>query len=145
MNETVTLSSGKVLEMQMPPFALANNLKRTVARELLAVDANLDLKALDPESEVSQLPGNVLNTLKNALFVVIASDAVDRLLMDCMCAGSLYDGAKITLKSFDGEEARSDFQECAWEVMKFTLRPFTGAFGSMLKKYLPKKPDSQKL
>lgn len=116
-----TLASGRTLVVNVAPFAAANKLRRVVASELLKVeievgklDLNVDLKNLDSRS---------LNTLKNVVCQLLASETVEASFFDC-AARSTIDGAAIKRDSFDAEEARGDFLPTAWEVIRANLAPF---------------------
>src|SRR5690242_20291792 len=117
MSDPITLKSGAVLTVAIASFASGNKLMKTVARELSGVDFNLELKNLDELSEKD------INVLKNVVFRIIQSDAIEQALLECM-KKCLYNDQRITLETFETEDARQDYLPVAWEVMKANLRPF---------------------
>jgi hypothetical protein len=119
MQDPTTLKSGHILTVSLAPFSDANKLLKTVARELTAVSFDLDLGNVD----LAKIAPKDINTLKNAAFQLLQSEAVETALFKCM-ERCLYDGQRITRETFDGPEARADFLPVAWEVMKENLTPF---------------------
>ncbi len=115
--DPIQLKSGAVLTVTIASFSAGNKLMKTVARELSGVDFNLELKNLDELSEKD------INVLKNVVFRIIQSDSIEQALLECM-KKCLYNEQRITLETFDAEEARQDYLPVAWEVMKANLRPF---------------------
>lgn len=117
MQDPITLKSGSQLQLGMAPFGDGTRLLKTVARELAAVNFDLDLV------NFAELSGKDINVLKNAVFQLIQSDAVEAALMKC-AAKSLYNGQTIIATTFESENARQDYLPVVWEVMKENLRPF---------------------
>ena len=117
MQDPITLKSGSTLEIGIASFASGNRLMKTVARELAAVSFDFNL------SNFSDLSGQDINVLKNAVFQLLQSDALEAALMEC-AKKSLYNGEKITPQTFEPEDARQDYMPVAWEVMKANLSPF---------------------
>lgn len=119
MLDPINLKSGAVLAVQIAPFEVANKLVKAVARELTVVSFDMELGNVD----LSNLQPKDLNTLKNAAFQLLQSDAVEACVFGCM-ARCLYEGQKITKDTFEKPEARADYLPVAWEVMKANLSPF---------------------
>lgn len=119
MQDPITLNSGNLLTVNPPPFALANKLLKTVARELTAVSFDLDLGNVD----LAKIAPKDINTLKNAAFQLLQSDAVEAAVFACV-ERCLYNGQKITRDTFESPEARADYLPVVWEVMKASLTPF---------------------
>ncbi len=117
MQDPITLKSGSTLEIGIASFASGNRLMKTVARELSSVSFDFNL------SNFSDLSGQDINVLKNAVFQLLQSDALETALMEC-AKKSLYNGEKITPQTFEPEDARQDYVPVAWEVMKANLSPF---------------------
>ncbi len=117
MQDPIKLKSGADLQVGVAPFADGMRLLKTVARELAAVNFDLDLV------NFSELSGKDINVLKNAVFQLIQSDAVEAALMKC-AAKSHYNGHTILPNTFEDANARQDYLPVAWEVMKANLRPF---------------------
>jgi hypothetical protein len=122
----MTLKSGRVLALNLAPFAVGNRLKKVVARELLNVNVDLGKLKLGQDLGMDSLADPaVLNTLKSALCVALASDKIEEAMFECAIRCTL-DGMKITPDSFESPDARQDFLPVAWEVMVFNLTPFLG-------------------
>lgn len=119
MQDPITLKSGAELQVQIAPFAVGNRLLKTVARELAAVDFNMDFGEID----LSKVSAKDINTLKNAAFRLLQSDEVEKAVLECM-KRCLYRGQAIRPDTFEDENARSDYLPIAWEVMKANLIPF---------------------
>lgn len=117
MNETITLKSGRELQLGLAPFSVGMKLFKTIANELKNVE--IDLDTLD----LKKIGGKDINTLKNAIFQLAGSDALEMALFQCM-ERCLYDGQKIGRTTFEPEDARQDYLPVAWEVMKYNLAPF---------------------
>lgn len=121
MNTTVPLESGRELVLQIASFAAGRALYKAIALELLAtqieiekIDLNLDLAKLDPKA---------LNTLKNVVCRLLASDEVEKAFFAC-AINSTLNGKKIVRAEFEPEDVREDFLPVAWEVIRFNLAPF---------------------
>jgi len=120
-NKVVNLPSGAKLEVQMAPFSVGVKLHKVIASELKSVDAaGLDFS-----------DGVPLDTIKSAVFQLLASDAVEAAVFDCF-KYSLYDDLKIDRSTFEPEEARGDYLVAAWEVVSFNVGPFFKSLGSVL-------------
>lgn len=117
MNEQITLKSGAMLELQMAPFADGMNLFKVIVNEVKQVD--VDLSGLD----VAGLASKDLNSIKNLIFQLLGSDAVERCFFLC-AARCLHNGQKITKATFEPAESRGDYLPTAWEVIKFNIAPF---------------------
>ena len=132
INEKVTLPGGAVLEYQRPPFALAMELKRTVA----AIVGKADIGQTSIGSLMGKggglTPGDIkLADLKNLLASFLGSKELDGMLMECMKAGSLLNGLRITTETFETAEGLELFLPCAEEVGTRTLAPFFKHAGSL--------------
>lgn len=126
MSDPKTLPSGRSLVVGIAPFAAANKLRKVVAAELLSVEVDLgrvDPKKLTLDAEVLSLDSKLLNTLKNVVMRLLASDAVEGAFYECALKSTI-DGAKITRESFEPAEARGDMLPAAWEVIRANLAPF---------------------
>jgi hypothetical protein len=116
MNE-ILLKSGAVLVVNMAPFSASNKLLKVVMRELKTVD--LELENLD----LAKIATQDINTLKNAICQLLASDALEQSVFECM-AKCTYNGSRVVKETFEPEDSRGDYLPCAWEVIKANLRPF---------------------
>ena len=119
MNYKKTLDSGAVLEVTMSPFGVGHRLLKVLMRELEGV--NLTLGSMKDWKEMFE--GEGLNTLKNVLSTLIASDALEEALFACM-ERATYNGVKITKDIFEDTNARGDYFIIAKEVAWFNLSPF---------------------
>lgn len=125
MQAPITLKSGAVLQVGIASFTEANRLLKAVALELAKVEFSID------NLDFSALGGRDINTLKNALLQVVASESIETALFVCM-KRCLYDDVQITRDTFEPEKTRPDYIPVAWEVMKANLSPFFSGlrFGS---------------
>ena len=118
MKDPITLKSGAILTLSLASFGDSNRLLKTVARELAAVNFDMDVV------NFSALSGKDVNVLKNAIFQVVQSAELELVLKDCM-KKCLYNGNRIVLPdTFEPEDARQDYLPVAWEVIKVNLLPF---------------------
>lgn len=125
MNERKVLPSGAVLILQLSAFAVSARLRKVILGELKQVDVSEVAKiagGMTPEELLAKgdLP---IDTLKDLLCQLLASDAVEAALWDCMKVCQLQ-GERITPETFEPEEARADYIPVAWEVTVLNLRPF---------------------
>ncbi len=135
MQDPITLKSGSELQVSIAPFAAGNRLLKTVAKELSAVEFNMDFGEID----LSKISTKDINTLKNAVFRLLQSDDVEKSVMECM-RRCLYNGQSIQPNTFESESARQDYLPVAWEVMKANLLPFFS--GLALPSSVNEKPSS---
>lgn len=117
MQTPITLKSGATLTIGIAPFLAGTKLIRTISRELALVKVDFDLDTLNG------VGAKDISTLKNALFTLLASEAVEHAIMEC-AKKSLYNGQGITAGTFESEEARPDYLPVMAEVVKANLRPF---------------------
>jgi len=116
MNE-ILLKSGAVLVVSMAPFSSSNKLLKVIMRELKTVDVQLE------NLDFSRIGSQDINTLKNAVCQLLASDTLEQAVFECM-ARCTYNGNRIVKDTFEPDDARGDYLPCAWEVIKINLRPF---------------------
>jgi len=112
MSKKITLPSGKILEIDLAPFADANALNKALAKELKQLKLDKDTELNDPEF------------IKNIFCSVVSSDELMSAIFNCF-KRCLYNNAKITNDTFESEEARGDYFVICKEVMIETCRPFT--------------------
>ena len=122
MKESLTLPSGRELQLGIAPFAVGMKLVKTLAAEAKNVD--VELESLD----LSKLAGKNLNSIKNLVLQMLSSDALEAALFQCM-ERCLLDGQKITRQTFEPEDMRQDFFPVAWEVIAFNVAPFAKSLG----------------
>lgn len=119
--EDVNLKSGHVLGFGIAPFSVANKLRKVVAAELLKVE--LQIEKIDFKADFSKLDPKALNSVKNVAMQLLASDALEAAVFECLARCTL-DGEAIKRDSFEEEAMRGDFLPCAWEVIRRNLAPF---------------------
>ena len=115
--DPITLKNGALLTVSLAPFADANRLLKAIARELALV--NFDLGNLD----LKEISGKDINVLKNAVFQLVQSDAVEAAVLKC-AEKCLYNNERITADTFNTEDARQNYLRVVWEVIKANLSPF---------------------
>jgi hypothetical protein len=133
MSKKITLPSGRILEIQSD-FGPAKELFKVVARELLAV--NIDIDKIDLQ-KLNDVTTGELNILKNAVLALAGSDAVERCVQECMRT-CLYKGDKIGPQTWEDEQARKDWLPVTARVLWENLSPFFG--GLDLKSLMQKLP-----
>ena len=125
VNDKVPLPGGAMLEYQRPPFALAMELKRTVAALIAKADiGHTSLGSVMGKGGGLTAADIKLADLKNLLATFLGSKELDGMLMECMKAGSLLNGMRITSETFETAEGLELFLPCAEEVGTRTLAPF---------------------
>ncbi len=137
MNDAIPLPSGAQLVLGISDVREANELKKAVARELVAV--NVNLTTLD----IAKLSPDEMNSFKNIFFQILGSDLIEAALWKCI-SRCTYNQTRITWETFQPENAREDYQNVAWEVMVYNLRPFGKSLLSLLTANLAKVLSDQK-
>ncbi len=131
---TTTLPSGAVLSLKIAPFSSSSRLLKAIALEAkgVALGFKIELGIGDPKVMLAKLATQDLpvDLIKDALCQIIASEAVESALNDCL-SRCLYAGQAITRDSFEPERARQDYFPATWEVMKLNLSPFFAGLASM--------------
>lgn len=126
----IQLKSGAMLELKMAPFSKGTKLFKVIAAELKGVEIEL--------GDIGNLGSRDINSLKNVVFQLIGSDALESAFFD-VAQHSLHNGQKIIRATFEPEDARGDYLSTAWEVIKFNIAPFlSGLDLSLLTKGSPK-------
>jgi hypothetical protein len=131
----VTLPSGSKLGLQIASFSDAGLLRRVLARELKTVRVEISPDLLpaivsgDRKLILAAFGANDVNFLWSIFLQVLGSEELELAVFECMKSCVLAragtgPAVKILPETFRSEEAREDFLPCAWEVMKFNLRPF---------------------
>jgi hypothetical protein len=134
--ESLPLPSGRTLKVAIAPFSVANKLKKIIAAELRTVKIDVDVSKLDLDLDLSKMDAKALNTMKDIVCTLLASDSVERAFFEC-AARCTIDGVKITpgtdkeAGSFDDIESRPDFIPVAWEVIRANVGPFFQGLGSL--------------
>lgn len=122
MNELkeITLPSGVILTITVPPFAVAKNLYQAVLEEAKALK-------ISGEDEID------VNLFKDLFCVGLSSKKIDAALKECL-KYSLYDNLKITDDLFENVKAREDYLTICMEVGKEAVLPFTKSLSVLFAK-----------
>ena len=124
MAQEIVLKSGAKLEVTVSEFQKAKALQDALLRA--AKGAPLSSEFLEQD----------LGALKDLLIQVATSEEVDKALFACLEKCS-YKGVRVTRALFDdkdlAEEARADFYDMAWNVVKVNCGPFFKQALSLLK------------
>ena len=134
MNKTITLASGKELEMTMQSFSIASSMFKVLSRELKEVNLKGDVdvnfkKVFSPKHKIKD---DEINLIKDIFLTVSSCNEFEQMIFECF-KKCLYEKKKVVMSLFDeDEEARADYLEMAWEVGKFNLSPFFKNLASLL-------------
>jgi hypothetical protein len=128
-----TLDSGARLIITLSDFEVCDRLLIAVTKELEGVGINLGLKSggLSDFLNMDIDKDAALNTLKNAIMRLAASTLIRPVLWECM-GRVVYNGQKVTPKTFEGEKERGDWPIVAKEVLVANLLPFFPNLSSRL-------------
>lgn len=127
MNQVTTLKSGAELKLQIAAFSVSMRLMKAIATELKAVQIDLTLNGQLDMAKLKEidLP---MDGIKNVACQLLASDAVEMALRECMKCCQ-YRGEAIRADTFEDENARGDYLPAAWEVIQVNLSPFFSGLG----------------
>lgn len=131
------LDSGAILDLSICSFAEGNRLLKAVARELKNTKLALGIKDVKGFQDIFKLDlgDDAVNTIKNLLTGLIASEDIEAALWPCMERGSYtIDGVqkKINRDLFEDEKARADYIPILKEALVFNLTPFFANLKSLL-------------
>ena len=140
-----TLDSGARLIITLSDFEICDRLLIAVTKELEGVGINLGLKSggltdflnMDIDKDAA------LNTLKNAIMRLASSTLIRPVLWECM-GRVVYNGQKVTPKTFEGAKERGDWPIVAKEVLVENLLPFFPNLSSRLSTALKGAIESPK-
>ena len=139
------LESGAKLNITLSDFDVCDRLLIAVSKELEGVGINLGLKTgglvdflnMDIDKDAA------LNTLKNAIMRLASSTLIRPVLWECM-GRVVYNGQKVTPKTFEGAKERGDWPIVAKEVLVENLLPFFPNLSSRLSTALKGAIESPK-
>lgn len=117
--KTINLPSGAILEINLAPFADADKLNKSVAKELKSLKIDSQMEFEDP------------NFIKDMVCAAISSDEIMAALWVCF-KRCTYNGQKITVDSFESEEGRGDYFFICREVLVGNCLPFFKSLLSQL-------------
>jgi len=130
------LDSGAVLELSMASFAEGTRLMKAVAKELKNTQISLGAKGDIKDFFKMELGDEAMNTIKNIVTGLIASEEIEAALWPCMERGSYTVGGvmrKINRDLFEDEKARADYIPVLKEALVYNLAPFFKSLGSLVK------------
>ena len=104
------LPSGASLKVGLASFEAGRNLYQIIAKELR------DLK-IDENEEIGA------NLFKDLFCTALSSKEIEKSIMAC-ANKSLYNGSKISIETFEPEEARQDYIESLYLIAEVNLSPF---------------------
>lgn len=107
----ITLPSGLELQITPAPFADAKELYQAFLEELKQMK-------LDGATNIDH------NFIKDLFCVGFSSKKIEDKIWKCLNRCT-YDKSKITLDTFESEQARSDYFDILFEVAKVNVMPFT--------------------
>jgi hypothetical protein len=131
-----TLDSGATIDISVCSFEEGKNLMKAVARELKNTKIALGAKGGILDLFQLEATDDVLNTLKDIVTGLISSDEIENALWPCMIRGTYSDKGvthKITRDLFEDEKRRADYMPVLKEVLVYSLTPFFGSLGSLVK------------
>ena len=149
MQKKTTLPSGHDLVINHVSFSAASALRRAVARELLKVNIQFSesivpaLLSKDIENVKAALGGTEVNTLKNVLLVLLASEDMEPLVFEC-CKKWVLAGKPVTPEVFEDEDLWGDLIPLTKEVARAALLPFFSSLGFPSSTLEKSRTDAQK-
>lgn len=134
-NEKVSLPSGAELEMTLAPFLEGERLLSAIA------ECIKDVK-IDGNTDVNDLMSNV-NNIKDMFLNCLTSQKVKDATLACL-KRCTYNKNRITSWDiFDDVNAREDYFNVCWEVVKFNLTPFTKSLFSKFSAVIQEQTKGQ--
>lgn len=121
-NPTITLKSGRILELQFCEFDDGTKLYKVISAELLKVNVSFKL------TDLKTVMNRDIGELKNLFLQLLASDTLEAAIFKCAAPCTL-DGQRITRSTFSDPKFRGDWFPVAFEILKFTLAPFFANLG----------------
>jgi len=131
-----TLDSGAILDISVCSFAEGTRLMKAVARELKNTQVSLGVKGHIADFFKADIGDEALNTIKNIVTGLIASEEIEAALWPCMERGTYTRDAvthKINRDLFEDEKRRADYVPVLKEVLVNSLTPFFGSLKSLVK------------
>ena len=126
------LESGAVLELSICSFAEGNRLMKAVAKEIKNTQISLGAKGQMGDFLKLQVGDDALNTIKNLVTGLLASDEIESALWPCIERGT-YDGVHIKRDIFEDEKVRADYIPILKEALVYNLSPFFKSLKSLVK------------
>ena len=126
------LESGSVLDLSICSFAEGNRLMKAVAKEIKNTQISLGAKGQMGDFLKLQVGDDALNTIKNLVTGLLASDEIEAALWPCIERGT-YDGVHIKKEIFEDEKTRADYIPILKEALVYNLSPFFKSLKSLVK------------
>lgn len=126
--EAIKLPSGAELEITLLDFEPAFEVSQVVSRFIGLLDVDLKAMGLENAKSLADLD---LDAIKRPLSQILSNQelrkAGDKCLTKC-----IYNGLKITPKTWEPAEARQDYLFAVFHALKANIAPFfEGAFSSL--------------
>jgi len=126
------LESGALLNLSICSFAEGNRLMKAVAKEIKNTQISLGAKGQMGDFLKLQVGDDALNTIKNLVTGLLASDEIEAALWPCIERGT-YDGVHIKKDIFEDEKVRADYIPILKEALVYNLSPFFKSLKSLVK------------
>ena len=131
------LDSGATLDLSLCSFAEGNRLMKAVARELKDTPISIGAKGNIKDFFKLDFGDEALNTVKNLLTGLIASDEIEAALWPCIERGTYTtpSGTILHIKKdiFEDEKTREDYIPILKEALVYNLSPFFKSLKSLVK------------
>jgi len=113
--------NGDSAEIMFLDFELVMRLKRAIGRELQASGKDkINFENFDFQAKFTS---EMLQQFISIIICIDSSEEVFALLMECL-SRCLYNGEKITERTFETEKARENYYALIKEVLQVNLSPF---------------------
>jgi hypothetical protein len=111
---------------------------KAVAKEIKSTNISFGSKEVASMGDIFQarVGDEVINTIKNIVTGLIASETIEAALWPCMERGTYTSGGvinKINRDLFEDEKARADYIPILKEALVYNLSPFLKSLKSLLK------------
>ena len=126
------LDSGSILDLSICSFAEGNRLMKAVAKEIKNTQISLGAKGQMGDFLKLQVGDDALNTIKNLVTGLLASDEIEAALWPCIERGT-YNGIHIKKDIFEDEKVRADYIPILKEALVYNLTPFFKSLKSLVK------------
>lgn len=126
------LESGALLDLSICSFAEGNRLMKAVAKEIKNTQISLGAKGQMGDFLKLQVGDDALNTIKNLVTGLLASDEIEAALWPCIERGT-YNGIHIKKDIFEDEKVRADYIPILKEALVYNLSPFFKSLKSLVK------------
>ena len=126
------LESGALLDLSICSFAEGNRLMKAVAKEIKNTQISLGAKGQMGDFLKLQVGDDAINTIKNLVTGLLASDEIEAALWPCIERGT-YDGIHIKKDIFEDEKVRADYIPILKEALVYNLSPFFKSLKSLVK------------